>query len=67
MNISTQINYRRIYLGLSAEELGKRVGVSRATIYRYERYNAKIPFAILCKICEVLEIDVAEIMGIERG
>lgn len=41
MEISERIKSRRLELGLSAEELACELGVSRATIYRYESAEIK--------------------------
>lgn len=40
-NIGKRIKSRRIYLDLSAEELAPLVGLSAATIYRYENGDIK--------------------------
>ena len=36
MSIGQRIKERRIELGLSVDELAKRLGKNRATVYRYE-------------------------------
>ena len=41
LDIGTRIKERRLQLGLSAEELAPLVGLSAATIYRYENGDIK--------------------------
>ena len=36
MNIGQRIKARREELGISAEELGQKIGKAKTTIYRYE-------------------------------
>lgn len=56
----------RISKGLSAEKLAKLVGVSKTTIYRYEKGQIeKMPMQILTKLAKVLNISPAFIAGID--
>ena len=52
MNItSLRIKQRREELGLSAEQLGVKIGKAKTTIYRYENgFIDKMPSEILLKI-----------------
>ncbi|MFG5564354.1 S24 family peptidase [Enterococcus faecalis] len=56
--------HKREQKGLSAEALGKMVGVNKTTIYRYEKGQIeKMPFTVVNRLAEVLEINPAFIAG----
>lgn len=56
----------RISKGLSAEKLAKLVGVSKTTIYRYEKGQIeKMPMQIVTKLAKVLNISPAFIAGLD--
>ena len=56
MNIGLRIKERRKALGMSAEELGIRLGKNRATIYRYENgFIENLPLDMLEPIAAALE------------
>lgn len=56
----------RINKGLSAEKLAQLVGVSKTTIYRYEKGQIeKMPMQILTKLASVLNISPAFIAGLD--
>ena len=64
MTIGERIKTARITKKISADALAKELGVSKTTIYRYEDSSIeKIPVQIIDKICSVLEISAAELMG----
>ena len=64
MTIGERIKAARITKKISADALAKELGVSKTTIYRYEDSSIeKIPVQIIDKICSVLEISAAELMG----
>ena len=55
-NIGERIKNRRIELGMSADELGSRLGVHRTTVFRYESgYIEKLPVDILEPIAKALQ------------
>lgn len=55
---------KRLDKGWSAEELGKRIGVNKTTIYRYEKGQIeKMPFDVVNKLAVALEINPAFIAG----
>ena len=55
MNIGDRIKSRRKQLKMSADELGKRLGKDRSTIYRYEKGDIEnMPLDILEPIAKVL-------------
>lgn len=67
MTIGERIKARRIELGMSVEELGKRLGKNRTTVYRYETgYIENLPIDILEPIAAVLHTTPAYLMGWEE-
>lgn len=67
MTVGLRIKLRRKELGLSADELGKRIGKNRATIFRYENGDIeKLPIDILKPIAEALLTTPQALMGWEE-
>lgn len=66
MNIGQRIKQQRKLLRLSADDLGKRLGKNRATIYRYENGEIEnLPLDVLEPLAEALETTPAYLMGWE--
>ena len=66
MNIGQRIKNRRKELKISADELAKRLGKDRSTIYRYENGDIEnLPIDMLEPIAEALEITPRALMGWE--
>lgn len=64
MTIYERIKKRRKELGLTADQVADSLGVSRATVYRYESSDIeKIPFDIIVPLSEVLHCTPEYIMG----
>ena len=64
MNIGEKLKELRKERGMSAKTLAEKLGVSRTTIYRYEDATIeKIPLHVVEKICSILNVSVAELMG----
>lgn len=64
MTIGDRIKMRRMELGITAEELGKILGKSRATIYRYENGEIEnLPTTVLEPLAKVLNTTPADLMG----
>lgn len=64
MNVGDRIKQRRIALNIDADELAKRIGKSRATIYRYENGEIEnMPTTVLEPIAKALETTPAYLMG----
>lgn len=64
MDIGAKLKQRRLDEKMSAEELAKRLGVSKTTIYRYEKGEiAKVPTETLEKISKILNTSPAYFMG----
>lgn len=60
----TRIKELRILSGLSQEELGKRVGVQRAAINKYEKGTVtNIPLSTIEKMAGVFEVSPNYIVG----
>lgn len=67
MTIGNRIKERRKLLRMSAEELGKKLGKDRATIYRYEKGDIEnLPLDILTPLAEALETTPQYLMGWEK-
>lgn len=63
MDIGAKLKQRRLDKKMSAEELAKRLGVSKTTIYRYEKGEiAKVPTETLEKISKILNTSPAYFM-----
>lgn len=66
MTVGERIKARRKVLGMNAETLADIIGVSRATMYRYENGDIeKVPVQVLGPIAEALNTTPAHLMGIE--
>lgn len=66
MNIGKRIQDRRKQLGMSADELAKRIGKTRTTVSRYETgFIEKLPSSVLVPIAEALQTTPAYLMGWE--
>lgn len=64
MSIGERIRARRKEIGMSADELGKRLGKDRSTIFRYEKGDIeKVPIDILEPIAEALNTTPEYLMG----
>ena len=64
MNVGERIKLRRKELKFSADDLADAVGVSRSTIFRYEKGDIeKVGPEVLKKIADKLRISPAELMG----
>lgn len=66
MNVGERIKIRRKELGYNADYLAKHLGVSRSTIFRYEKGEIeKLPTDILEKLSSVLHTTPGYLMGWE--
>lgn len=67
MAIGHRIKERRKALKMSADELAKRLGKDRSTIYRYEKGDIEnLPLDILEPIAKALETTPQYLMGWEE-
>jgi transcriptional regulator with XRE-family HTH domain len=59
-----KIKYLRQLVGMSQEELGRRVGVQRAAINKYEKGSVtNIPIATIEKIAKVFDVSPTYLVG----
>lgn len=66
MTTGERMKQRRKELGLSAEIIAEKLGVSPATIYRYENGGIeKMPGNILEPIAIALDCDVSDLLELE--
>ena len=66
MNTGERIKQCRKRLGLSAEIVAKRIGVSPSTFYRWEKGDIeKVPASILEPLADILQTTPAYLLGIE--
>lgn len=64
MEIYEKIKNRRKELGLSADDVAESLGVSRATIYRYESADIeKLPITSLVPLAKILKCSPGYLMG----
>jgi transcriptional regulator with XRE-family HTH domain len=64
MNIGLRIKEKRKELKMSADELAKRLGKDRSTIYRYEKGDIEnLPLDILEPIAKALDTTPQYLMG----
>lgn len=64
MTIGKQIKKRRKELKMSADELARRLGKDRSTIYRYENGNIEnIPIDMLFPITDALDTTPQELLS----
>lgn len=67
MSVGQRIKERRKELGLSADDLGKKIGKNRATVFRYENGDIEnLPLDILEPIAEALRSTPQYLMGWEE-
>ena len=67
MTTGEKIKARRLSLGLTAEELGRKVGVTKSTIGRYESGTiAKIPYFTFIKILAALDTNAEDLIAKEE-
>lgn len=66
MTTGERIKQRRIELGLSVDELAKKLKKNRATIYRYENNDIEnFPTSVITPLANALETTPAYLMGWE--
>lgn len=64
MEVYERIKARRKELGLSADDVAAALGVSRATVYRYESADIeKLPTQIIAPLSKILRCSPAFLMG----
>ena len=63
MTIGDRLRNLREHIGLTQEDVGKRIGVSKATVNRYETGEIDIKRTIAIKLADVFNVSPAYIMG----
>jgi transcriptional regulator with XRE-family HTH domain len=64
MKTGDRIKARRQELGLTVDEVAERLGINRATVYRYESHEIeKLPAPVLEPLAKVLKTTPGELMG----
>jgi len=67
MKVNERIKNRRVELGLSVDQLAEKLGINRATIYRYESEDiSKLPASILQPLAAALRTTPHYLMGWEE-
>ena len=67
MTTGERMKQRRKEIGLSAEKVAEHLGVSPATIYRYEKGDIeKVPVDIVAELAKILQTTPAYLMGWEE-
>lgn len=66
MTTGERIKARRKEIGMTTDELAERIGVSRSTMFRYERGSIeKIPYQKLIDIAAALRTSWSSLMGLK--
>lgn len=66
MEVYERIKERRKKLGLSANDIAEALGISRATVYRYESADIeKLPTTIIEPLAKILRCSIPYLMGWE--
>ena len=64
MDIGKRIKSRRQEIGLTVEEVAKRLGKNRATVYRYESNDIEnLPISVIEPLAKVLQTTPSYLMG----
>ena len=59
--LGQRIRQRRKALGWTQEEFADRAGIDRSYVGGVERGDRNLTFTVLCRLCEALNCDVAEL------
>lgn len=64
MEICERVKYLRKKCGLSVDDIAKSIGLSRATVHRYENQNMKnIPATVIEPLAKALNCSLEYLMG----
>lgn len=67
MSVGERMKNRRKELGLSADDIAEKIGVSRSTVFRYEKGEIeKLPIEILYPLSEALKTTPEFLMGLKH-
>lgn len=59
--LGQRIRERRKALGWTQEEFAERAGIDRSYVGGVERGDRNLTFTVLCRLCEPLRCDVADL------
>lgn len=66
MNVGERMKNIRKKEGINADQLAAKIGVSRSTIFRYEKGDIeKVPVDIVSKVADALNVDLTYLMGLK--
>jgi transcriptional regulator with XRE-family HTH domain len=60
--LGKNIRARRVGIRLSKDELARRVGMSRATVYRVERGGTRLPLHHVAAFARVLKVPAKQLL-----
>lgn len=67
LSIGKRIQLLRMQKGMSVSEFARRIGKSRATVYRYESDEIEeMPYTVLVPIAKALDTTPTYLMGFEE-
>ena len=65
MNVGDRMKIIRKQQDISADKLAEAIGVSRSTVFRYEKGDIeKLPIEVVAKVAKALHVTLTELMGI---
>ena len=65
MNVGDRMKSIRKQQGISADQLAESIGVSRSTIFRYEKGDIeKMPIEVVANVASSLHVSLIDLMGI---
>jgi phage repressor protein C with HTH and peptisase S24 domain len=66
MNVGDRMRVIRKQKQMSADKLARKIGVSRSTVFRYEKGDIeKVPIEIVAKVADALDIKPEQLMGLK--
>ncbi|MGY5257744.1 helix-turn-helix domain-containing protein [Lactiplantibacillus plantarum] len=67
MNVGNRMKSIRKQQGISADQLAESIGVSRSTIFRYEKGDIeKMPIEVVANVASSLHVSLIDLMGISN-
>lgn len=66
MSFGDNLRNRRKELGLTQEEIGRKIGCGKSTINRYENGEINVPYDRILAAAKALETTPAHLMGWEK-
>lgn len=66
MDIGETIRQYRKQRGLTQKQLAKEIGLTASTITKYENNTLEPSFETMMKICEVLNIDIVDMVNVTK-